>query len=317
MPEDIRDKPYLNHRDVMGLNFIRSPAKYHYRRYYRAGLRSHIMEVLEPDDVKKETEGVTVDGMKCYPRAKPIKILRLFRIRLKSLKEAREEAKRVRIVQAYLGPDHVAFTEEFIVAYKRDEKREILLCGLQEYVEGEVIEPWGHLGEDHLISLLSRMGVKKAGDASESTGRWIASVKRKAEVFVKRIKQMIREAKSIPDLAGAGNLLLTRFGAIKLVDVNNISKVSLDATIQLDDRGYPVCDKSIQALALLEQKFLGRSPQEGDRLYKAFLDPLRMKAVRELEENFNRELTEARAVFAYVQHSHPHQSRTGGCRIAF
>ena len=81
MPEDIRDKRYLNHGDVVKLNFIRSPAKYHYRRYYRAGLRSHIMEVLEPYDVKKETEGVFVDGIKWYPRAKPSKILRLFRMR--------------------------------------------------------------------------------------------------------------------------------------------------------------------------------------------------------------------------------------------
>ena len=290
MCNDIRDKPYLDHRDVVGLNFIRSPGKYHYRRYYREGLRSHIMEVLEPDYVDKETEGVTFDGMKWYPRAKPIKILRLFRTRFKNLKEAGEEVKRVRIVQAYLGPDHVAFTEEFLVDYIGGEKREILLCGLQEYVEGEVIEPWGHMGEDHLISLLSRMGVKKAGDASESTGQWIASVRQKADAFVKRVKHMIREAEHIPDLAGAGNLLLTRSGDIKLVDVNNISKVSLDATIQLDDRGYPVCDKSVQALSLLEQKLLGRSPREGDRLYRTFLDPERMRAVRQREDKFHRSI---------------------------
>jgi hypothetical protein len=288
MPEDIRDKPYLNHGDVVALNFIRSLAKYHYRRYYRAGLRSHIMEVLEPDDLKKETEGVTVDGMKWYPRAKPIKILRLFRIRFKNLEEAREEVKRVRMVQAYLGPDHVALSEEFLVDYIRGKKRDILLGGLQEYIEGEVIEPWGHLGEDHLLSLLSRMASGEGSDPSKSTGRRICAVKEKADVFVKRIKQMIREAKHIPDLAGAGNLLLTRFGNIKLVDVNNISRVSFDTTIQLDDRGYPVCDKSIQALSLLEEKLLGRSPQENDRLYDTFLDPERMKAVRKLEDDFNR-----------------------------
>jgi len=288
MPEDIRDKPFLNHQDIMGLNFIRSPGKYHYRRYYCAGLRSHIMEVLAPDDVNKETEGVTVDEIKWYPRATPIKILRLFRIRFKNLEEAREEVKRVRIVQAYLGPDHVALTEEFLIDYIGGEKRDILLCGLQEYVEGEVIEPWGHLGEDHLLSLVSRTVSGEGGDPSKSTGRRICGIKEKADVFVKRIKQMIREAEHIPDLAGAGNLLLTRFGNIKLVDVNNISRVSLDATIKLDDRGYPVCDKSIQALSLLEEKLLGRSPQEGDRLYGTFLDPERMKAVRKLEDDFNR-----------------------------
>jgi hypothetical protein len=288
MPKDIRDEPYLDHGDVVGLNFIRSPGKYHYRRYYRAGLRSHIMEVLEPDDVNKETEGVTVDGTKRYPRAEPIKILRLFRARFKNIEEAREEVERVRIVQAYLGPDYVALTEEFLVDYIRDEKREILLCGLQEYVEGEVIEPWGYLGEDHLIALLSRLAGKKAGDAPKSSGKSICAIKEKVDVFVKRIKHMIREAEHIPDLAGAGNLLLTRSGNIKLVDVNNISRVLLDATIQLDDRGYPVCDKSIQALSLLESKLLGRSPQESDRLYGIFLDPERMKAVRKLEDSFNR-----------------------------
>jgi hypothetical protein len=288
MPEDIRDKPYLNHGDLMGLNFIRSPGKYHYRRYYRAGLRSHIMEVLEPDDMNKETEGVTANGIKWYPRAKPIKILRLFRMRFKNLEEAREEVKRVRMVQAYLGPHHVALSEEFLVDYIRGKKRDILLCGLQEYVEGEVIEPWGHLGEDHLLSLVSRMPSGEGGDPSKSTGRRIRAIKLKADVFVKRIKQMIREAQHIPDLAGAGNLLLTRSGNIKLVDVNNISSVSLDGTIKLDDRGYPVCDKSIQALSLLERKLLGRPPREGDRLYGTFLDPERMKAVRKLEDDFNR-----------------------------
>ena len=288
MLEDIRDKPFLNHRDVVGLNFIRSPAKYYYRRYYRAGLRSHIMEVLEPDDLKKEAEGVTANGMKWYPQATPIRILRLFRTRFKNLGEARDEVKRVRIVQAHLGSEHVALTEEFLVDYIRGEKRDILLCGLQEYVEGEVIEPWGYLGEDHLLDLLSRMAVKKANDASKSTGQRIRRVKEKADVFVKRIKQMIREAEHVPDLAGAGNLLLTHAGNIKLVDVNNISRVSLDATIRLDDRGYPVCDKSIQALSLLEKKLLGRSPQENDRLYETFLDPQRMKAVRKQEDDFNR-----------------------------
>jgi hypothetical protein len=288
MPEDIRDEPYLDHGDVVGLNFIRSPAKYHYRRYYRAGLRSHIMEVLEPEDLKKEAEGITVDGIKWYPRAKPIKILRLFRTRFKNLEEAREEVKRVRIVQAYLGPDHVALTEEFLVDYIRGEKRDILLCGLQEYVEGEVIEPWGYLGEDHLISLVSRITSAQGAPPSKSSGQRICAIKKKADVFVKRIKQMIREAEHIPDLAGAGNLLLTPSGTIKLVDVNNISRVLLNATIQLDDRGYPVCDKSIQALSLLERKLLRRSPQESDRLYGIFLEPERMKAVRKLEENFNR-----------------------------
>jgi len=48
MIEDVRDKPSLSEADVLALNFIRRPARYVFRRHYRVGLRSHIMEVLRP-----------------------------------------------------------------------------------------------------------------------------------------------------------------------------------------------------------------------------------------------------------------------------
>jgi len=293
MPEDIRDKPYMNHKDVVGLNFIRNPGMYHYRRHYRAGLRSHIMEVLNSGDLEDETKGIITDGLKWYPRAEPRKMLRIYRIRFNSLAEAEEEIKRVKIVQIYLAPDYLANTEEFLVDYIRQGKREILLCGLQEYIQGEVVEPWSYLDQHHLTSLLYRMGLKKGENSVSAADQWIQTVRKKTEDFIGRIKRMILEADHVPDLAGAGNLLLTPSGDIRLVDLNNISVVSFDPIIHVDDKGYPVCDKSIEALYLLEQKLLGKSAHGGDHIYKTFLDPERMSTVKKLQDKFHRSINPA------------------------
>jgi hypothetical protein len=91
----------------------------------------------------------------------------------------------------------------------------------------------------------------------------------------------------VPDLAGVGNLLLTPEGEVKLVDINNISKVSFGSAIPIDDKGYPVCDKSIQALALLEQKILVKAIDKKDAVYKAFFEPQRMMRVKALEDKFH------------------------------
>ena len=290
MRDDIRDKPYLDHRDVVGLHFIRSPGKYHYRRYYRAGLRSHIMEVLNWEDVKDETQGEIRDGLRWYPQAAPLKMLRIFRTRFKGLAEAEEELERVRIVHTFLAPDHVAVTREFLVDYLEHGRREILLCGLQDYVDGEALEPWGRLDEELLISLANRMRSSKDESSLRPGDRWLQRVRQKIEAFTGKIRRMIGEAHHVPDLAGAGNLLLTRSGDIKLVDVNNISPVFLDSVIRVDDKGYPVCDKSIEALSLLEHKILGRSLEKEDHIYRTFLHPDRMKAVKKLEDTFHRSL---------------------------
>ncbi len=74
------------------------------------------------------------------------------------------------------------------------------------------------------------------------------------------------------------------------MDINNISRVSFKATIPLDDRGYPVCDKSIEALSLIERKLLGCSIDAQDPLYRVFLDPERMKEVKSIEEEFLRSM---------------------------
>ena len=290
MIDDIRDKLYIDHKDVLGLNFIRDPGTYIYRRHYRQGMRSHIMEVLDPKDVENETKGIVIDGLKLYPRAQPLNMLRIFRTRFNALKNAEEEVRRVKTIETYLAPDNLARSSEFIVDYIRQGKRELILCGLQEYVKGAALEPWSHLGKDQMASLLYDMVFEKVDDPVMITDRWIHIMREKAENFIGKIKQMIMETNHVPDLAGVGNLFLTRSGDIKLVDINNISRVSFDPIIHLDDRGYPVCDKSIEALSLLEQKLLGKPLQSNDIIYKTFLDPIRMKEVQAIDKEFHRSI---------------------------
>ena len=102
------------------------------------------------------------------------------------------------------------------------------------------------------------------------------------------IKNMIMKSGCIPDLAGVGNMIMTPSGSVKLVDINNISRVSMKHQIPVDDKGYPVSDKSIQALFQIETQILGRPKDTADALYSFFLDPHRMKEVRELEMSFHR-----------------------------
>lgn len=287
MPEDIRDKSYTNNEDILGLNFIRDPGVYFYRRHYREGLRSHIMEVLNPEAVENEKRGIVIDGFRWYPRAEPIKILRIFRTRFSILKDAWEELNRVRIIQTYLAPDHLAESQEFLVDYSRQGKHDILLCGLQEYVQGQILDPWSILNRDHLVSLRHDMGLDNTKDSARISDQWIRNVREMADNFIKKLKQMIEETGHVPDLAGIGNLILTRSGNIKLVDINNVSRVTFDPVINLDDRGYPICDKSIEALSLIERKLLGRSSLRTEPIYETFLNPERMKEVRALDEKFH------------------------------
>jgi hypothetical protein len=287
MTQDIRDQPYLNEEDFLALNFVKHPGGYTFRRHYRQGLRSHIMEVLHPEDIKNETKGIIIRGLRSYPRAVPLKMFRIFRTKFETLKEAKKELARFKTVVTYLAPHHMAMSEEFLVTYKKHTNQAILLCGLQEFVQGEILDPWSLLDEGHLICLRDNMGPQGSKGCSPDTDQWIRSIREKAEDLVRRVKQMIEEAKYVPDLAGVGNLLLTRSGEIKLVDINNVSRVSFDGAIQVDDRGYPVCDKSIQALSLLERKLLARPLSKTDPIYDRYLDPGRMKEVQAKEKAFN------------------------------
>lgn len=286
MAEDIRDREHVSHEDILGLNFIRDPGIFVYRRHYRQGLRSHIMEVLGSEALENETKGIIIDGSRHYPRAEPVKMLRIFRTRFNTLREAGEELKRVKIIAAHLAPDHIGRPGEFLVHYLMGGEGEILLCGLQEYVKGEILDPWSLLDSDHLTGTLCDMGLEDSENAAMKRDRWLHSVREQARSFVGKLRQMIIEAHHVPDLAGIGNLLVTGTGNIKLVDINNISRVSFDSQITLDDRGYPVCDKSIEALSLLEKKILGRTNQGDDPIYKVFLDPERMNEVRAAEKAF-------------------------------
>ena len=287
---DIRDKPRLNHSDILELNFIQSSTPFVFRRHYRAGLRSHIMAVLRPDDVEKEKEGIEKDGIRWFPKAKPLKMLRIFRTRFDRLADAENELKRVKVVEKYLAPEYMANSNEFLVAYRIHDQYETLLCGLQEYVEGEILDPWASLDRHALWSLYCRMSKPEeveAGPKRNPVEIWSETVREQAQKILRKIRKMIRDVSLIPDLAGIGNLVLTPSGNIKLVDINNIAHVSCQGEIYRDEKGYPVCDKSVEALSLLQQKLLGQSMDQTDPVCGGFLDPVRMKEVQTLERLFH------------------------------
>ena len=134
------------------------------------------------------------------------------------------------------------------------------------------------------------ISINRRNTLKMSTDQLITRFRKNVEKFIKSVKKMILEANYVPDFAGLENLLVTPGGDIKLVDINNVSRVSFGPDIRLDDKGYPVCDKSIEAISILEQKLLDKPIDKTETLYKIFLDPLRMKNVSDLEEIFHRSL---------------------------
>lgn len=289
MAADVRDRENLNEETLKLLNFIRPAGRYVYRRHYRQGLRSHILEVLDSEDVHREKHGVVSDGIKWFPRAKPVKMLRIFRTRFIDRHQADQELQRVMMIARYLGPDCYARSNEFLVSYWVEEKYDTLLCGLQEYVEGLPLEPWGFMNPDRLAENLIRPGIGAQKSTEQDREILIATIHRNAVDFIGRVRKMIAESGHIPDLAGDGNLLLTDNGLIKLVDINNISRVTFDHTVRVDEKGYPVCDKSVEALSQLQLKMASQPIDPADRLYRTYLDPARMATVQEIEREFHRE----------------------------
>ncbi len=288
--EDIRDRPYIEARDIEALNFVRDSSKYLFRRHYRTGLRSHLFEVLNPGDVEKETTGVQIGDHLTFPRARPIKMLRLFRASFRNLEEALKEIVRVKLIIRYLAPAHVAKSNEFLVSYRLGKSREILLGGLQEYVSGEILDPWGPLDDRVLEEMLNRAPPMVPGQDGGLMPERVVNVKNHVRSFIGKVRNMIVQAGHIPDLAGFGNLILTADGCLKLVDINNISPVFPGRHIFRDDHGYPVCDKSIEALALLQSKILGNLLPAQDALYRPFLAPARMSTVAEMVRDFRASL---------------------------
>ena len=290
MIKDIRDKAHISHEDIIQLNFIRKPGAYVFRKYHKQGLRSQIMEILHPDDVIKQNKGEIINGTLFFPWAVPLKMLRIFRIRFNSLADVFEEIRKLKIIEKYLPSDSYAKSEEFIVDYIWNGNRDFILCGLQEYVAGEILNPWETIGINQLENFFAGIRINKRNTPGMTTDQRVTRFRKKVEKFIKRVKKMILEANYVPDFAGLENLLITPQGDIKLVDINNVSRVSFGPDIRLDDKGYPVCDKSIEAISILEQKFLDKPIDKNETLYKIFLDPLRMKDVSKLEENFYRSL---------------------------
>ena len=286
MPADIRDKPTIDHDDVTALNFINSASPYVFRKHFRQGLRSHIMEILDPSAVARERSGTQVDGIRWFPRASPHRMLRIFRARLKTLESALAEIGRVKLVERYLAPECMATSTECIVDYRGPHGFDLLLCGFQEVVRGEILDPWSLLEARDLLPALYGAICRQDNAAAVSLPAWTESVRQGAVDFIQRIKRMIAEAGHIPDLAGVGNLIVTAGGGIRLVDINNICAVRFDASIHRDEKGYPVCDKSIEALSLIEKKVLDRPLDKRDPIYRWFLNPERRKAVKECEFQF-------------------------------
>ena len=97
-------------------------------------------------------------------------------MRFNNLKEAEEELKKVKMIQKYMAPDHIARSDEFLVDYIMDGKHKLILCGLQEYVNGEVLDPWSHLDKNHLASLSVRLDFEKTEDSDCKTDRWVRRV---------------------------------------------------------------------------------------------------------------------------------------------
>ena len=290
MTKDIRDKSYISHENIIELNFIRKPGVYVFRKYHKQGLRSQIMEVLDPDDVIKQNKGETIKGILFFPWAKPLKMLRIFRTKFDSINDVFEETRKLKIIEKYLPPDSYAKSDEFIVDYIKNGKRDFILCGLQEYVEGAALNPWDLINKNILADLFTNMKAKKQNALEMNTSQLIKRFKRKVENFIESVKKMILEVNYIPDLAGVENLLVTCTGNIKLVDINNISKVSFSPRISLDDKGYPVCDKSVEAISILEQKLMDKPIDKTEKIYRTFLAPQRIKEVKYLEEKFHRSL---------------------------
>jgi len=278
---DIRDQAGLSGQKVRKLNFIKASTSYRFRKYYRSGLRSHIFEVLDPRAVDQEQTGVMEDGIRVFPRATPLKIFRIFRNRFSSTEEIFDEIQRYKVLLKYLGPGFIARSEEFIADYRDSpEASGILLCGLQEYVEGQILDPWRLCGGKSIRGLLSVMA--PPGDVEALTRTAVENIC----CFTQRIRHLAAQAGYIPDLAGVGNLILTPDGGIRLVDINNIVVLQQGEHIPLDDKGYPACDVSVQVLFLIEQNLLGCPEKQPDPLFGAFLTPERRERVRQIEKNF-------------------------------
>ena len=287
---DIRDKGTITHEDVLGLNFIRKPSPYYYRGHFREGLRSRIIQVLNPDHVRAETRGYMRDGIKHYPMARPLWMLRIFCQPISALKNITDEIVNYQIIQKHLPAAFYASSSEFLVDYQKPDNHEIVLCGLQEYVDGEALDPWNPEILQSTRAYYRTRAPRDHNDPDAYADRKVDILQQHTLAFIGYLKKMARGARRLPDLAGVGNILFTASATIHLVDINNISKISPGDDIPIDDKGYPACDKSIEALSLIEKGVLGGPVDMHEDLYSFFLNPERMQRVKEIEKEFHRRI---------------------------
>lgn len=266
------------------INFLRVPEHYHLRRHFRAGLRSQLLELIPNKDLEKETHGILANGIRTFPRARPIKMVRVLKNRFNSCAAALEEIKKYRVLLASLGSYFVAQSEEFIVEYREKNQNHILLCGLQEYIEGTTLNPW-HLSDERSLEHFYISNPETT--PKKFTRQAVSDIKG----FVGAITAMVEQTGLIPDLAGDGNLMLSPEGRLKLVDINNIIKITQGPEIQLDDKGYPCCDKSMEVLSILGNKIARIPPPfSKDPFLGKFFDLERRQKVNELEQAFYQNL---------------------------
>jgi hypothetical protein len=122
------------------------------------------------------------------------------------------------------------------------------------------------------------------------------------ERFIRDIRDMHKALGLLPDLAGKGNLVLDRYGLVKLVDINNFRRLTtndelaqvlpadLDDYVMgfrdirpllprdfVDDLGLPIGDLTLARLQQLEIRALGRDPAkvEQDPMYEPLNDDRR------------------------------------------
>ncbi len=291
VPNDIRDRGTITHEDVLGLNFIRKPSPHHFRGHFREGLRSRIIQVLDPFDVEAETNGLMQAGIKRYPLARPLRMLRIFRKPISSLMDITDEIVNYQIIQKHLPSAYYASSSEFLVDYIKPDKCEIVLCGLQEFVDGEALDPWNPEILESIRSYYRSHIPPGHGAVEVFVDRKIDILQQHTRAFIQHLKNMARTARRLPDLAGVGNILYTPAATIHLVDINNISKIPASDDIPIDDKGYPACDKSIEALSLIEKGILGRPVDLQEDLYRFFLNPERMQRVKDIEKGFQARIT--------------------------
>ncbi|MBT3408936.1 hypothetical protein HN415_09755 [Candidatus Woesearchaeota archaeon] len=257
MEENIRIKKFLDNSDIVNLNFINSDSPYVFRRHIYHGLRSHIFQMVKKTDVEYETKGKMIDGIKFFPNSKPVGLLRIYRAAFSSYNEIKKESNKIKLLEKYLSEENMAKSQEFVVNYKCNGNYEILLCGVQRYVDGNNIDPWS----DNYYDIS----------------------KEKGKIFILKIKNLIYNESLIPDLSGYRNILKDSDNNFVLVDINNVLKVNVNSEIHLDSTGYPSVDKSVEALSLLEEKIVGKK-NNFEFIYNYFLRKDRMNEVNSIEK---------------------------------